>query len=157
MLGQAANRGDLCGTDAYTRFGFDAGPQLQVAQGIQTIVGQRPVRINGSPQQQADLVRYQPPDCAGPLFAGQAAQFGEEFPGGRLILARGVERFGKSATLRKGRQPWGTHDRGIAGVRPAVAKQRLEGSSTLGGRDRCAGAFGQRGSAANLGPCSPGD
>lgn len=88
---------------------------------------------------------------------GQAAQFGEEFPGGRLILARGVERFGKSATLRKGRQPWGTHDRGIAGVRPAVAKQRLEGSSTLGGRDRCAGAFGQRGSAANLGPCSPGD
>ena len=67
VLCQTTNRGDLRGTDPHSGLGFDPGPQFQVPQRIHTVLTQRPVGIDGAPQQQADLIRDQPPDHARPL------------------------------------------------------------------------------------------
>src|SRR5262249_52301710 len=102
VLCQTTNRGDLRGTDGYPGFRFDPGAQFQVAQRIQPVLAQRPIRIDGAPQQQADLIRYQPPDHAGPLVLRRRLQLGEELALVRLTVRHGLERLGEAAALREG-------------------------------------------------------
>ena len=94
---------EVAGRDAYSGFGLDVGAQFEGAQRVQAVLGERPVGIDGATQDQADLVGDQTPQPGGPLVAGQLVEFGKEFACARLRFARGAERFGERAALRRRR------------------------------------------------------
>ena len=63
--------GDGLGGDPDTGLGFDAGPQFEVAQRVQPVVGERAVRVDRAAQDQAGLLGHQPPKPGGPLVLRQ--------------------------------------------------------------------------------------
>ena len=88
VLGQPADGGDVSGADAYARFGLDAGAQFEVAQRVQTVLGQRAVRIDRATQNQTDLIGDQAPQPGGPLVRRQRVQLGPELACVRSALGR---------------------------------------------------------------------
>ena len=59
--------GDVAGSEAYSRFGLDAGTQFEGAQRVNAVLGERPVGIDATTQDQADLIGEQTPQPGGPL------------------------------------------------------------------------------------------
>ena len=76
MHGQRTRRAvgdDGLGRQADTRLRLDVGAQLQGAQGIQTVIGERTIGIDRPPQDQADLVGDQTAQPVRPLVRGSPA------------------------------------------------------------------------------------
>ena len=53
--------------------------QFEVAQRVQSVLGQRMVGIDVAAQDQTDLLGEQTPQPAGPLIERQVGQFGTQF------------------------------------------------------------------------------
>src|SRR5262249_27105692 len=89
---------DRLGRDADTGLGFDAGAQLQVAQRVQPVVGERPVRVDRATQDQAGLLGDQLAQPGGPLVGRQLMQFGtQRGTFGPVVIPGALERFGERA------------------------------------------------------------
>ena len=71
MVGQIPDCGDVGGAGADPGFSFDAGAQFEIAQRIESVVGERTIGVDGAAQDQADLLGDQTTKSARPLVAGE--------------------------------------------------------------------------------------
>ena len=77
MLGKTADgivRGDGLGGEANSGLGLDPGTQFEVAQRVETVIGERAVGVDGASQDRPDLLADQMPKTAGPFLRGQGAE-----------------------------------------------------------------------------------
>ena len=130
--------------------------QFLAAQRVEAVLGEFPVGVDGTAQDQADLLGDQASQPGGPLILGHFVQLGEELAGPGPFSLR-TEHLRERAVLGESGEPRGPDHRGVAGVGAVVAQQRFEGVGTLIGCDRSAGIFGERRRTAHLGPWTPGD